>query len=149
NAKGDILISMDADLSNEPRELKLLIAGIETGYDLCIGSRFITGGGTADMPALRKFGNKVFVLLVNTLFGANYTDLCYGYRSFRRSAMGRLRLEEKGFGIETEISIKAIKGRLKVLEVPSMEKKRDKGEGKLHTFRDGYVILRTIFSNLS
>ncbi|MDE1762277.1 MAG: glycosyltransferase family 2 protein, partial [Candidatus Micrarchaeota archaeon] len=49
-ARGKILISMDADLSNEPRELKLLIAGIETGYDICMGSRFIIGGGSDDMP---------------------------------------------------------------------------------------------------
>lgn len=149
SARGSILISMDADLSNEPRELRLLIAGIETGYDICMGSRFITGGGSSDMPLLRVFGNKVFVLLVNALFGANYSDLCYGYRSFRRGAMQKLNLKERGFGIETEINIKAKRKGLRVLEVPSVEKKRDKGVGKLHTFRDGYVILRTIFANLS
>ncbi|MDE1855883.1 MAG: glycosyltransferase family 2 protein [Candidatus Micrarchaeota archaeon] len=149
SAKGRILISMDADLSNEPKELKLLIAGIETGYDICMGSRFITGGGSDDMPWVRRFGNKVFVFLVNTLFGANYSDLCYGYRSFRRGAMQKLNLKERGFGIETEINIKAKRRGLRVLEVPSVEKKRDKGVGKLHTFRDGYVILKTIFANLS
>ncbi|MDE1828008.1 MAG: glycosyltransferase family 2 protein [Candidatus Micrarchaeota archaeon] len=147
-ARGKILISMDADLSNEPRELRLLIAGIETGYDLCMGSRFIIGGGSDDMPALRRFGNKVFILLVNVLFGANYTDLCYGYRSFRRGALQKLSLRERGFGIETEINIKAIKRGLRVLEVPSMEKRRAAGEGKLNTFRDGYVILSTIFRNI-
>ncbi|MDE1825412.1 MAG: glycosyltransferase family 2 protein [Candidatus Micrarchaeota archaeon] len=147
-AKGDILISMDADLSHEPKEFRLLIAGIETGYDICMGSRFITGGGSDDMPGLRRFGNKVFVFLVNAFFGANYSDLCYGYRSFRKGALKKLGLKERGFGIETEINIKAIKNRLKVLEVPSMEKKRGAGEGKLHTFRDGYVILSTIFRNL-
>lgn len=147
-ARGEILISMDADLSNKPKELKLLIAGIETGYDICMGSRFIIGGGSDDMPELRKFGNKVFIFLVNILFGSNYTDLCYGYRSFKRGAMQKLALSEKGFGIETEINIKAIKRHLKVLEVPSMEKKRASGVGKLNTFRDGYVILRTIFRNI-
>lgn len=148
DAKGKILISMDADLSNEPRELKLLIAAIETGYDICMGSRFIIGGGSDDMPQIRKFGNKVFIFFVNVLFHANYTDLCYGYRSFRRGSMQKLGLKERGFGIETEINIKAIKKGLKVLEVPSVEKKRGVGVGKLHTFRDGYVILRTIFANL-
>jgi len=147
-ARGSILISMDADLSNEPKELKLLIAGIETGYDICMGSRFIIGGGSDDMPWLRKFGNKIFILLVNLIFGANYTDLCYGYRGFRKGALGRLGLKERGFGIETEINIKAIKRGLRVLEVPSMEKRRAAGEGKLNTFRDGYVILSTIFRNI-
>lgn len=147
-ARGKILISMDADLSNEPRELKLLIAGIETGYEICMGSRFIIGGGSDDMPEIRRFGNKMFIFLVNLIFRSNYTDLCYGYRSFRRGALQRLGLNERGFGIETEINIKAIKRHLRVLEVPSMEKKRGFGIGKLNTFRDGYVILRTIFRNI-
>ncbi len=147
-ARGEILVSMDADLSHRPDEMKLLVDGIEIGYDLCMGSRFIAGGGTDDMPMLRVLGNKFFVWMVNVLFSANYSDLCYGYRSFRHEAMRKMRLEEHGFGIETEISIKAIKMGLKVMEVPSREKKRVAGEAKLRTFKDGYAILKTIFKNI-
>ncbi len=143
-AKGSVVVAMDADMSNEPKELKLLIDGIEIGYDVCMGSRFITGGGSEDMPLIRVMGNKFFVLLVNLLFRANYSDMCYGYRSFRKSAISKLRLREKGFGIETEINIQAAKKHMKVLEVPSNEKRRNAGIGKLHTFRDGYVILKAI-----
>jgi hypothetical protein len=60
----------------------------------------------------------------------------------------RLGLQEKGFGIETEINIKAIKKGLKVVEVPSSEKRRAAGEGKLRTFRDGWAILSTIIKNI-
>jgi len=148
NARGKILISMDADLSNRPNELRLLISGIETGYDVCMGSRFLTGGGSEDMPRFRRLGNKLFVMLVNLFFKSHYTDLCYGYRSLTRSAVKRLRLTSTGFGIETELGIKAKKEGLKVLEVPSFEKKRGYGAGKLNSFRDGYVILKTIFANL-
>jgi glycosyltransferase involved in cell wall biosynthesis len=147
-AKGDIIVSMDADLSHEPKELRLLIDAIEIGYDLCTGSRFLTGGGSEDIPPLRVFGNKFFVLMVNVLFGAHYTDMCYGYRSFRKGALERLGLKETGFGIETEINIKAVKEGLKVIEIPSTEKKRAFGEGKLTTFGDGYVILKTILRNV-
>jgi len=147
-AKGDILVSMDADLSHKPNELKLLISGIEIGYDICMGSRFIIGGGTEDMSLFRKFGNKFFVWLVDLFYHTNYTDLCYGYRSFRKGVFGKLGLKEDGFGIETEISIKAVKKDLKVLEVPSMEKKRSSGNGKLRTFKDGYVILKALLENL-
>ncbi len=146
-ARGRIIISMDADLSHRPQELPLLIAGIETGYDVCVGSRFLTGGGSSDMPPLRIFGNKVFVSMVNLLYGSRYTDMCYGYRSFTKNAVHKLHLKEDGFGIETEINIKARKSGLRVLEVPSFEKKRDKGVGKLNTVRDGFVILRTILKN--
>lgn len=147
-AKGDIIISMDADLSNRPNELKLLIAGIEAGYDICTGSRFLTGGGSEDMPMLRKFGNKLFVTIVNMLYGSHYTDMCYGYRSFSRGIAKRLNPKENGFGVETEINIKAQKMHLKILEVPSYEKQRSRERAKLRSFRDGYMILKTIFRNL-
>ncbi len=147
-AGGDVLISMDADMSNEPKELIALITNIEKGYDMCAGSRFMKGGGSEDIPFIRKIGNKFFVHLVNAIFRAQFTDMCYGYRSFSRTAFGKLRLKEKGFGIETEINIQAVKAGLKIKEIPSFEKKRESGQGKLRTFRDGYVIFRTIVKNI-
>lgn len=147
-ARGKIVISMDADLSNRPREIKLIVIGIETGYDVCMGSRFLIGGGTEDMTLLRKIGNKFFVGLVNLIYHSNYTDMCYGYRGFRKNVIKKLGLKSDGFGIETEINIKAKKAGLRILEVPSFEKMRKYGEGNLRTFRDGYVILKTILSNI-
>lgn len=143
-ATGDILITMDADCSHVPTEIPLLIAGIESGYDVCMGSRFIQGGGSEDITFIRKIGNKFFVFLVNLIWRMNYSDLCYGYRSFRRNCIEKLGLESDGFGIETEISIRAAKKKLRVLEVPSFEKARASGEGKLRTFHDGWVILKRI-----
>ncbi len=147
-ARGYIQISMDADLSHKPNELKLLIAGIESGYDICMGSRFMEGGASEDMPLLRILGNKFFLAMVNTLFNAHYSDLCYGYRSFKKGILKRLNLKEMGFGIETEISIKAAKNRMMIVEVPSVEKKRQFGDAKLRTFHDGFIILRTILGNI-
>lgn len=146
-AKGDILISMDADLSNDPKELYLIIDSIKIGYDICMGSRFITGGGTEDMPYFRKLGNRFFVLLVNLFFGSHYSDLCYGYRGFRKKIIKDLDLKEDRFAIETEININAAKKHMKVIEIPSVEKKRDMGTGKLRTFADGYNIFKTILKN--
>ena len=60
-AKGDIVICMDADLSMRSKEIFLLIAGIQAGYDICMGSRFIQGGGSDDMPLIRKIGNTIDV----------------------------------------------------------------------------------------
>lgn len=144
SAKGDIIVMMDADCSHRGNELNLLIEGIKSGYDVCMGSRFIQGGGSEDITPLRVLGNKFFVFLVNSIWRMNYSDLCYGYRSFRRSAIRKLELESEGFGIETEISIKSAKKKLKVLEIPSFEKSRLHGKGGLRTFRDGWIILKTI-----
>ena len=143
-AKGDIIITMDADCSNLSKELGLLIEGIKAGFDVCMGSRFIQGGGSEDMPWYRRLGNKFFVFLVNLIWGMNYSDLCYGYRSFRKSCIKKLGLKCDGFGIETEINIKAAKRKLRVVEVPSFEKSRMYGKGKLRTFRDGFNIFSTI-----
>ncbi|MBU4437272.1 MAG: glycosyltransferase family 2 protein, partial [Candidatus Altiarchaeota archaeon] len=93
---GDIIIMMDADCSHIPSEIGLLVAGIQSGFDICMGSRFIQGGGTEDMTLLRKFGNKFFVSLVNLLWGTNYSDLCYGYRSLRKDCIDKLNLESDG-----------------------------------------------------
>ena len=147
-AKGDIVIMMDADCSHKSSEIGLLTEGIKAGFDVCMGSRFIQGGGTEDMSWYREIGNKFFVFLVNLIWRMNYSDLCYGYRSFRKNCINKLDLKEDGFGIETEISIKAAKKKLRILEVPSYEKARDSGEGRLRTFNDGWQIFKTILREM-
>jgi glycosyltransferase involved in cell wall biosynthesis len=145
---GDFIVMMDADCSNRIPELKSLIAGLNSGHDICMGSRFMRGGGSEDITTTRRLGNKFFVSLVNLFFGGRYTDLCYGYRSFDRKAFDKLELKSKGFSIETEMSIKAAKMRMRVLEVPSFEKKRAYGESNLRTYSDGWKIMKIIMKEV-
>jgi glycosyltransferase involved in cell wall biosynthesis len=147
-AKGDYVIMMDADCSMRAAEFGLMLEALDAGYDFCLGSRFIQGGGTDDMTWYRKLGNKLFISIVNILWGMNYSDLCYGYRSFRRPAFAKLGLESTDFSIETEMSIKIAKRGLKAIEVPSFEKSRYSGKGNLRTFRDGWRILKRIVFEL-
>jgi glycosyltransferase involved in cell wall biosynthesis len=146
-ARGDITIAIDADLSQRPSELIRFVRGMEEGYDVCLGSRFMAGAKSYDLTAVRAVGNKLLCWLVNLRIGSRYTDLCYGYMGFKRSVFGELDLKEAGFGIEAEVHIKAFKKKLKILEVPSTEKRRKFGDAKLRTFHDGYAVLRTIISN--
>ena len=143
-ATGDFIIALDCDGSMDPGEIPRFIEPLLKGFDYAKGSRFLPGGGTTDMPAIRKFGNRVFIFLVNTLFKTKYTDLCYGYMAFRKTIVCKLPIKCDGFEIETEINIKARKNNLKVVEVPSFERQRYFGKGNLHTFRDGWRILSTI-----
>ncbi|MCL4381089.1 MAG: glycosyltransferase family 2 protein [Candidatus Marsarchaeota archaeon] len=147
-SKGRIVVFMDADLSHRPAELKRLISAIESGYDVCMGSRFLGVGGSDDISFIRRMGNYFFIWLINSIYGSKYTDICYGYRSFSRNALEKLNLTEINFGIETEISIKAKKMGLKVLEIPSFERKRHAGVGKLMALRDGLIILSVILKNI-
>ena len=143
-ATGDIIVTIDADGSMDPEQIPSFIAPLLAGYDYVKGSRFLPRGGTLDMPWLRRLGNKIFTTLVNLLYETKYTDLCYGYNAFWRKAFQQVRLNTDGFEIETEMHIKAAKARLKVAEVPSFERARLNGKGRLGTFKDGWKIFRTI-----
>jgi glycosyltransferase involved in cell wall biosynthesis len=144
-ATGDIIVMLDADGSMNPEEISSFIQPLLDGYDFVKGSRFIRGGGTDDMERVRKLGNRVFVTLLNLLFGGRSTDLCYGYLAFKREAINRFKVESDGFEIETELNVKALKAGLKVTEVPSFEEKRMTGTSNLKAFRDGKRIIRTLF----
>lgn len=148
HATGDIVIQIDADGSMDPLEIEKLAGGIAEGYDLVKGSRYLFGGGSTDLSAKRSFGNRMFVKLVNLLFSAKYTDLCYGYMAFRKGALNRLNdtLKCNGFQIETEMCIKAKKLGLRVAEVPSFEGKRGHGSSNLSLVKDGFRILSMILT---
>ena len=115
---------LDADGSTDPREIPAFVGALIAGADFVKGSRFIQGGGTADMPLYRKLGNFGFVSGVRLLFGGSYTDLCYGYNAFWRRVLPTLALNGDGFEIETQMNVRALKDGLKVAEVPSFESRR-------------------------
>lgn len=143
-ASGDLIIMMDADGSHNPKELPMLVDPVLNGYDVTKASRLLPGGGSDDFTWFRRLGNKIFVTMVNGLYGANYTDLCYGYRAFKRDALAKLHIRSRGFEVETEQSILMLKEGLKIKEIPSFEVKRKYGESRLNSFRDGWKILKII-----
>ena len=157
---GDIIVMIDADGSTDPAEIPLFVAELIGGADFVKGSRFAEGGHSHDITALRKLGNDGLNLVVNVLFGTRFTDLCYGYNAFWRRVVPTLQLPATtlprpidggklwgdGFEIETMINIRAAVDGMKVGEVASIEHARIHGETNLNTFRDGFRVLRTIFS---
>jgi glycosyltransferase involved in cell wall biosynthesis len=145
-ATGDLIIIMDADGSHDPGEISALLEPVLDGYDVSKGSRLLPGGGSDDFTAFRKLGNGIFVTMVNRMYGANYTDLCYGYRAFKREALEKICCRASGFEIETEQSIRIKKTGLKVKEVPSFEARRKNGNSNLNSFKDGWRILKIILS---
>lgn len=146
----DAVLLMDADGSMKPSEISSFLAALESGADIVKGSRFLKGGYTYDMNLLRRFGNLIFMLLVNLLWSTHYTDICYGFGAFRKDAVEEIAplLKSASFEIETEIFIKAKKLGMKVLEVPSVELRRNHGKSNLKAFRDGFLILKTIIREL-
>lgn len=143
-ATGDIIVMLDADGSADPAEIPAFVGALRSGADFAKGSRFLHGAGTDDITLYRRFGNWVFVLLVRLLFGGRYSDLCYGYNAFWRDVLPALRLDSDGFEIEAAMNIRALKARLKVVEVASFEGRRVHGTSKLRTVADGWRVLKTI-----
>jgi glycosyltransferase involved in cell wall biosynthesis len=141
---GDVVVTLDADGSADGAEIPRFVDALLDGADYAKGSRFMPGGGSSDLTWLRSVGNRVLCALVNALYGTRYSDLCYGYNAAWVSELRRLHLDCPGFEIETVMNIRSAKLKLRVAEVPSFEAPRRHGESNLHTFRDGWRVLRAI-----
>jgi glycosyltransferase involved in cell wall biosynthesis len=143
-SSGDIIVMIDADGSMSPREIPHFLHFLLNGYDFVKGSRFIGGGGSRDITAMRRLGNKGLLHLVNVLYRTQLTDLCYGFCAFHRRYLPFLNLMTTGFEVETALTISAVRSGLRIAEVPSFEMPRRYGNSNLRTFRDGTRVLQTI-----
>jgi hypothetical protein len=143
---GNLVVMLDADGSADPAEIPSFVAALEAGADFAKGSRYMPGGGSDDITHLRSLGNTVLSGTANMLHGTKFTDLCYGYNAFWARCLPFISLDVPGFEVETLINLRMASAGMKITEVPSYEKERVFGESNLKTFRDGFRVLGTIFS---
>lgn len=145
-ATGDIIVMLDADGSADPDEIPAFVAALKGGADFAKGTRFAKGGGSSDITPLRRAGNWGLNSLTNVLYGTRFTDLCYGYNAFWAHCLPHMSVDCDGFEVETLINVRIAKAGLEIAEVASYEADRIHGTSNLNTFRDGFRVLRTIFS---
>ncbi|MBS1679486.1 MAG: glycosyltransferase family 2 protein [Actinobacteria bacterium] len=141
---GNLVVMLDADGSADPAEIPRFVEALEEGADFAKGSRFLDGGGSADITALRKLGNACLSGTANVLHGTRFTDLCYGYNAFWVRCLPFISLDVPGFEVETLINLRIAGAGMKIAEVPSYEKERLSGVSNLNAFRDGVRVLSTI-----
>ena len=141
-ASGSLLGFLDADGTCDPLFFINLCRRLEeTHSDVVIGSRL---GPDSEMPALRRFGNRLFAGLLIAWGGHNVTDSASGMRVIRRSALNRLYPLPDGMHFTPAMSTLAIfDSHLDIAEVPMPYKERI-GESKLHVLKDGWRFLRII-----
>lgn len=144
SARGEIVVTIDADGSMDPSEMIRFVSALLSGADFAKGTRFAQGAGTDDMSAFRMLGNWGLMQTVRMLFGGSFSDLCYGYNAFWTKHRSRLEPDCDGFEIETLLMIRALKAELKIVEVPSFESNRRHGLSNLNAISDGWRILKTI-----
>jgi len=146
-AKGDVMVTLDADGENRPEEIQLLLEPILKGYpptDIVIGSRFAGDIEPGAATFSHILGNKILNVVIFFLTGRWVSDSQCGFRAFKRELVQSLSLESKGYEIESEMTVKLLKRGCAVTVVPVTYSRRVAGTSRLRTFRDGFRILRTI-----
>ncbi len=147
--EGDVIITFSPDGNSPPEAIPLLIEKMYEEYDLVIGSRYLEGAKSYDDDLITGFGNWFFTKTVNLLHGGCYTDVMVILRAYKKSLIYDLDLHrdesyllpEKIFNTiiswEPLMSVRALKRKMKVAEIPIDEPKRIGGERKLKIIKWG------------
>ena len=143
-AKGDIIVVLNADGSMNPKDIPNLVDKISEGYDMVMASRYLPGGGSEEDTFTHFIGNKMFTFLCNMLYKVNVSDVLYFFLAARKEIFEKVTTNCLHAGYCVELPIKARKAGFKIGEIPSFEKKRTAGEAKVHTFSTGFKILMTL-----
>ncbi len=129
-----IVVEMDADFSHNPADLPRLVAAVEAGADLAIGSRYVAGGSTPDWPAVRQFISKGGNLYARTMLGIPIRDATAGFRAYAAEALRRLpygEAEASGYGFQVEMAWRAHQAGMNIAEVPISFRDRTRGTSKM------------------
>jgi glycosyltransferase involved in cell wall biosynthesis len=117
-ATGDVIIPVMADLSDDPKDIKKMVRKIEQGYDVVLGSRFISGSEIEGYPKLKLILNRLFNHVCGFLFQLPFKDVSNAFKACRKNVLKSMKLESAGFEITAEIPLKARVSGYKLTEVP-------------------------------
>ncbi|EWT07875.1 dolichol-phosphate mannosyltransferase [Intrasporangium chromatireducens Q5-1] len=142
----DAVVEMDADGSHQPEQLPSLLTALEDA-DLVIGSRWIRGGRVRNWPAQRKVLSVGANLYTKVLLGMHVNDATAGYRAYRTSALrtiGLAGVESQGYCFQVDLTVRAVRAGLRVVEVPITFVEREIGVSKM-----GKDIIREALTNVT
>ena len=132
----EIVVEMDADFSHDPGDLPRLVAAIESGADLAIGSRYVKGGSTPDWPLSRQAISRGGNIYARLMLGLPVRDATAGFRAMRSGALSVLpyrSAEASGYGFQVEMAWRAHQHRLAIVEIPITFRDRTRGTSKMGT----------------
>lgn len=146
----DILVTLDSDGQHNPEDIPTLIEPILSGdADIVIGSRFIDGGTSVDMPAYRKLGIKVITAASNLSRDLEIKDTQSGFRAFSRNALDKLRFDCEGMELSLEILEDAHEKKLHIEEVPTMIRYDVPKGSRFTAISHGFAVLSYAMISLS
>jgi dolichol-phosphate mannosyltransferase len=130
----DVMIEMDADLSHDPAVLPELVAAVEDGADLAIGSRYVPGGSIPDWKWARRAISRGGCLYARTVLGLCVHDATAGYRAYHRRALSQIdldRVRADGYGFQVEMTYLTERNGGRITEVPIEFRDRSLGRSKM------------------
>ena len=129
----EVCLQMDADLSHDPAVLPALVAIVEHGADLAIGSRYVPGGITLNWPRRRRWVSRWGNRYAAGVLGLAVNDVTAGYRAYRSGALERMRfdtVEAEGYGFQIEMTYRLVRASGRIVEFPITFRDRTEGESK-------------------
>ena len=130
-SRGEVVVFLDADGANDPREIPALVAPIANGKaDLVLGSRFKGTIAPGAMPWHQRFGNRFSAFLIRLLYGLPLSDLG-PFRAVRRVLLDELSIEDLTYGWPTEMIVKAVRKGWRIVEIPVSCRVRLGGRSKI------------------
>ncbi|MDG6223389.1 MAG: glycosyltransferase family 2 protein [Candidatus Bathyarchaeota archaeon] len=148
-AKGEYVVTIDADGSHKPEEIPLILQYLtDDKADFVVGSRFANSEhNKTKIPKINRAGNKLFNNLTRYLTGVNITDSQSGFRAIRASLIKKMKLTSYGYEVESEMLVKALRKQARVVETPISFIQRTVGQSKLDPIKDGTRILYAIVTS--
>ncbi len=131
----EIVCQMDADFSHDPAALPTLVATVEGGADVAIGSRYVPGGSVPGWPLHRRLLSRWGNGYARLLLGTTIQDMTSGFRAYRSGVLRTLQpatCEASGYGFQVEMARRCHDRGLSVVEVPITFRDRERGESKMH-----------------
>jgi glycosyltransferase involved in cell wall biosynthesis len=130
----EICVQIDADLSHDPAALPALLANVEHGADLAIGSRYVPGGATANWSWRRRWLSRWGNRYAAGVLGLAVNDATAGYRAYRADALETMDFETvtaEGYGFQIEMTHRLVRAGGRIVEFPIEFRDRQAGESKL------------------
>jgi dolichol-phosphate mannosyltransferase len=130
----EVIVEMDADFSHDPVDLPQLLAAVQDGADLAIGSRYVPGGGVTEWGVLRRAISRGGSAYSRAILGLDIRDLTGGFKAFRRRVLEAIDLgavEARGYAFQVEMTYRAVELGFEVVEVPITFREREVGSSKM------------------
>jgi dolichol-phosphate mannosyltransferase len=137
------VVEMDADGSHQPEQLRFLLAALDRS-DLVIGSRWVPGSYVINWPKSRQLLSKSGNAYARLMLGTGLHDLTAGYRVYRDTALRRIGLENlqsQGYSFQVDLTVRALRAGLVVIELPITFVQRAIGSSKMN----GVIVVEALW----